>query len=220
MDNISYTRGMVQEGEMIISKGSIVTPEKYQVLLSFKEEFNKRTLGVKKSQVIYLGNFLLTLIVIVIFSFFIYRFYPEVFSSNRKLLLVFLLITLMIVLISSIVKTDIPILYALPVCIAPIILRTFFGANLALYALITLVLLSSYIVPNRSEFAFLQLMAGMVAIFTNIRAYYWSKFFISNAYILLTYVVSYFAISIIQGGSFQDINVANFGWLITQRLMP
>ena len=219
LQNISFTRGMIQEGEMIISKGAIVTPEKFQVLVSFKQEYEQRILGIKKSQVIYLGNVLLTLIILVIFSFFLKAFSPEVFQSNRKLLLVFLLITLMIVSISSIMKTDLPILYAIPVCIVPIILKTFFGANLALHAHLALVLLSAFIVPQGIEFLFLQLIAGMVAIFTNIRAYYWSQFFLSNAFILVAYLSGYFAISIIQQGSFEDINLANFGWLTLNVLL-
>jgi hypothetical protein len=105
-----------------------------------------------------------------------------------------------------IVKTDLPILYAIPVCIVPVILRTFFGTNTALHAHIALVLLSSFIVPNGIQFAFLQFIAGMVAILTNVRSYYWSQFFQSNGFILLAYLTGYFALAIVQEGTFQDID--------------
>lgn len=211
--NISLTRGKVQQGELIIAKGAIVTPEKHQVLVSFQEEYESNVFGMKKTQVIYFGNFLLTFIVLAILAVLLKVFSTEVWDSNRKHLLVYFLITVMVILISMLVKTDLPILYATPVCIVPIILRTFFGTTLALHAHIALVLLSSFLVPDGIQFAFLQFIAGMVAILTNVRAYYWSQFFQSNGFILITYLVGYFALAIIQEGTMRDINVANFGWL-------
>ncbi len=213
LENISLTRGKVQQGEMIIAKGAIITPDKYQMLLSFQEEYEGNVFGIKKMQVIYLGNFLLSLIVLVILSVLLKVFSPEVWDSNRKHLLIFFLITVMIVVISTIVKTDLPILYAIPVCIVPVILRTFFGTTTALHAHIALVLLSSFIVHNGVQFAFLQFIAGMVAILTNVRSYYWSQFFQSNGFILAAYLTGYFALAIVQEGTFHDIDYANFGWL-------
>lgn len=213
LENISLNRGMVQRGEMIIQKGSIITPEKYQVLMSYRQEDAKRTIGDQKAIIIFWGNFLLTSLILIIFTFFVKAFSPEVFHNNNKLVFVLLLISLMIILISTLVKSQVNVLYAVPFCIVPIVLRNFFGASLALHAHITLVLLSSFIVPFGIEYSFLQMMAGMVAIFTTIRAYYWSQFFISNAFILITYLVGYFAISILQGGSFEGINYNNMGLL-------
>ncbi|HXH18476.1 MAG TPA: HDIG domain-containing protein [Chitinophagales bacterium] len=212
-DNISLTRGIVQQGELIIAKGAIVTPEKYQMLVSFREEYEGNVFGMKKAQIIYFGNFLLTLIVLTILAVLLKVFSREVWESNRKHLLVYFLITVMIVLISTLVDTDLPILYAIPVCIVPIVLRTFFGTTLALHAHIALVLLSSFIVPDGIQFAFLQFIAGMVAILSNVRSYYWSQFFLSNGFILLTYLLGYFALAVMQEGTFHDINFANFGWL-------
>ncbi len=211
--NISPTQGIVQQGELIIAKGAIVTPDKYQMLVSYQEELEGNVFGMKKPQIIYLGNFLLTLIVLSILAVLLKVFSHEIWESNRKHLLVYFLITLMVILISALVKTDLPILYAIPVCIVPIVLRTFFGTTPALHAHIALVLLSSFIVPDGIQFAFLQFIAGMVAILSNVRSYYWSQFFLSNGFILVTYLLGYFALAIVQEGTFHDIELANFGWL-------
>lgn len=219
LENISLTQGKVQEGELIISKGGIVTPEKHRILMSFREEFEGNVFGIKKAQVIFIGNILLTFIILTVLSLFIKFFSPDVWESNRKHLLVFLLITLMIILISTIMKTNLPILYAIPVCIIPVVLRTFFGTTLALHAHIALVLLSSFIVPDGVRFAFLQFIAGMVAILPGSRSYYWSQVIISNSFILLAYVLGLFALSIVEEGSFRDINYSNFGWLALNVLL-
>jgi len=218
-ENISTTRGIIQQGELIIAKGAIVTPEKYQMLVSFQDEYEGNVFGMKKAQVIYFGNFLLTLIVLVILAVLLKVFSPDIWESNRKHLLVYFLITVMIVVISLLVKTELPIIYAIPVCIVPIVLRTFFGTTPALHAHIALVLLSIFIVPDGIQFAFLQFIAGMVAILTYRRSFYWSQFFLSNGFILITYLTGYFALAIIQEGTFHDIKPANFGWLTLNALL-
>ncbi len=218
-ENISLTRGKIQEGELIISKGAIVTPDKYQMLTSFREEFESKVFGIKKTQIVYLGNFGLTLIVLIVLSLFIKAFSPDVWDNNRKHLLVFLLVTVMLVVVGSLVKTDLPILYAIPVCIMPLVLRSFFGPALALHAHIAVIMLSTFLVPDSIRFAFLQFVAGMVAIVTNIRAFYWSQVFASIGMILLAYLSSYLALSVVQEGSLADINYANFGWLSLNALL-
>ncbi|MEX0812062.1 MAG: HDIG domain-containing metalloprotein [Chitinophagales bacterium] len=219
LDEISLTRGMIQEGEMIISKGAIVTPAKIQVLNSFKNEYEKRVIGLKKSQVVFFGNILLVAIILIVFTFFLRIFSNDVFESVRKLLFIISLIVLMTLVLSKVVETDLPIIYAIPFCIIAIVLRTFFGARVAFHAHITLVLLSSFVVPQGVEFLFLQTIAGMVAIYTSIKAHYWSQFFLSNGFILLAYFSAYFAITIVQEGSFDNFNYANFGWLALNVLL-
>lgn len=219
LQGLSTTRGMIQEGEMIISKGAIVTPVKIQVLNSFKSEYEKRVVGLKKSQIVFFGNILLVSIILIVFTFFLRVFSNEVFENTRKLLFVISLIVMMVIVLSKVVETDLPILYAIPFCIIAIILRTFFGARVAFHAHITLVLLASFILPLGIEFLFLQIIAGMVAIYTSIKAHYWSQFFLSNGFILLAYFSGYFAITIVQEGSFDGFNYANFGWLALNVLL-
>lgn len=219
LDNLSLTRGGVLEGEKIIMEGDIVSENKYQVLMSFKNEESNRTISTQKSNMIMLGNFLLTLLVITIFMIFNRAFTPTVFFSNQKLIFTLILLTLMVAVVSSLVKARVGILYAIPLCIFPIILRTFFGARLALHAHLTLVLLISFIVPLGIEFGLLQLLAGMVAIFTTIRAYYWSQFFASNAYILITYLAGFLATTLIQSGEVGEASLANMGMLTLNVLL-
>lgn len=219
LDGLSLTRGGVLEGEKIIMEGDIITDNKYQVLTSFKKEESTRTLSSQKSNMILVGNFLLCLLIIVVFTIFNRAFAPEVFFSNQKLIFVMVLLTVMVAVVSSLVKAQMDIIYAIPICIFPIIMRTFFGARVALHAHITLVLLISFVVPLGIEYTLLQMLAGMVAIFTTIRAHYWSQFFASNAYILITYLIGFLAVSLMQSGSVEDIKLTNMGMLTLNVLL-
>jgi len=74
-------------------------------------------------------------------------------------------------------------------------------------------MLASFIIPLGNEFTVLTIMAGLVAIFTNIKAHYWSQFFTALGLIFATYIAGYFSIHLVQTGTFHGIKPADFGWL-------
>ncbi len=213
IENISLTRGLIQEGEMIIAKGNIVTEEKFEIIESLKEEYEEKIEEVNKGYLITIGYFLITIIAIILLSIFIIYFEPEVHSSLGKNAFILLLITLFTGLSSLAVELDVPSYYVLPFCIVPIIVRTFFGSRLALFVHILVVVISGFIVPIGIPFIFIHLVAGIIAIFTNEKTHYWSQFFISIGFIFVTYTVSYFAVSLLQEGNFKDIEWIHFGWI-------
>jgi len=219
LENVSIYRGMVQKGEMIIGKGSIVTDEKHQILQSFKREYQKRVLGSNKGYVLSIGYFILTGIVLALFVFFLQLFAESVFESNRKIAFILLMMFLLLLLVKNISSTDPNLLYAVPFCILPITLRPFFGNQVALQAHISLLLLSSFITPYGYEFIFLQFIAGMMAIYSNFRAQYWSDFFLACFYIWLTYIVGYFGISLLQEANLGNVDYQKFGWLTLNALL-
>lgn len=219
VNQVSLTRGKVQEGEMIVSKGSIITQEKYNILQSYKIEFEKRISGQKKSLTVQIGNFLIVLLIMIVFTLFLKYFSPKVYESNRNITFIFFLLVTVILIEAIIVKSGFQLLYAIPFCIVPITTRTFFGAQTALHTFLALLLLSTFMIPYGTDFIVLQMLAGMVALFSMVRANYWSKFFISNGLILLIYFVGYFAISATKEGNLANINIDNFGWLVLNVLL-
>jgi putative nucleotidyltransferase with HDIG domain len=219
INQVSLTRGKVQEEEMIISKGAIVTQEKFSMLQSYKTDFDKRIAGQKKSITVHFGNFLIVLLIMIVFTLFLKYFSPKIYESNRNITFIFFIIAIVIIIEAVIVKSGLSVMYAIPFCIVPITTRTFFGAQTALHTYISLLLLSTFIIPYGTDFIVLQMLAGMVALFSMIRANYWSKFFISNGLILLTYFIGYFAISATQEGNLSNINIENLGWLVLNVLL-
>jgi cyclic-di-AMP phosphodiesterase PgpH len=213
LKQVSLTRGKVQEGELIINKGAIVTPEKYKIIESFKVEYEKRVSGQQKTFLVWTGNFGIVFFIMIVLLFFLRYYSPKIYESNRKVLFIYFLITAMIIIVSSFVKTGLPILYSIPFCIVPIIVRTFFGPNTAMHCLVALMMISGFIVPMGNDYIVLNLLAGMVAIFYNVKSNYWSRFFVSNGSILATYIIAYLLISVSHDGSLSDVVFENIGWL-------
>jgi putative nucleotidyltransferase with HDIG domain len=72
------------------------------------------------------------------------------------------------------------------------------------------VLIAGFFVPNSFEFAFYEITAGMVAIYSIKNLIRREQFLISAVIIILTYFVSYVGISLIREGSFINIDWLGF----------
>src|SRR5690606_40950127 len=96
----------------------------------------------------------------------LYLFRRDIFQYSRLHTLILVVVTSMLVLLSWAVDIELANLYFIPFCIVPIIIRVLFDTRMALNIHLLMVLLAAYFVPNSFEFVFLQLTAGMVAIYS------------------------------------------------------
>lgn len=210
MLNISPTRGMVQKGELIISQGDVINADSYQKLESLRIAFEGDPILKAERQWLFIGQFLLVTLVMVLMIVFLQLFRKDIFQDDRKLFLIFLIITGMIATLSWAVKIDMASLYYIPYCIVPIIIRILFDTRLALNIHLLVVLIASFLVPNSFEFAFLQITAGMTAIYSFRRLEQREQFLISAVLILITYGIAYLGIILIKDASFAKIHWTNF----------
>ncbi len=66
VSRISSTFGLVQKGELIISTGELVNPDKYQVLMSLKRDYEQDLGGIESQFYIITGNALLIILLFLI----------------------------------------------------------------------------------------------------------------------------------------------------------
>lgn len=210
MERISPTRGMVQQGEKIISKGELITAEKMKILESFRTEYTRQLGGASANYLVFWGQFLLVSISIVVLSLFLWVFRRDVFTNTRKIMVILLCIFLMVFLTSQVVKYNINLLYLIPVCIVPIIIRSFFDNRLALYVHITSIILIGFLVPKSFEFIFLQFIAGIIAILSMAGLRRRSQLFTTVSLIFLTYAAVFTGLTLAQTGSFAQIETVNY----------
>ncbi len=210
VEGLSTTRGMVQKGEVIVGKGSVVSDEVYQKLQSFKKAFedNARIKGDRR--VVLLGQVMLVAIAITLLMVFLYLFRKDIYHDNRLVSLILLVVTAMLFTLSMAIKLQLPNLYYIPYCIVPIIIRILFDTRLALNIHLLVVLMAGFFVPNSFEFAYFEITAGMVSIYSIKNLIRREQFLISALIITLTYFVAFLGISFIKEGSFKDIDWMDF----------
>jgi putative nucleotidyltransferase with HDIG domain len=210
-DGISLTRGLIQEGQAIISRGEVITEEKFRILESLRQEYEKN-LGFMARQLVILGKFILVFTSLVIIFLFLRSVRPQVLNSYVKVTFILLTMVLMILVSTMTLKFSLMSIYLLPFIILPIILKTFFDTRLALFIHIITILLIGFFAPNGFEFVFLNVMAGIVALISLTNVYRRSRLVVTSIYVIITYSVVYLGIALIQEGSIANIELRYFRW--------
>jgi putative nucleotidyltransferase with HDIG domain len=210
LEGLSLTRGMVQQGETIIAKGSVVNDDAYQKLESYKKAFEDNARVNGNPKLVLGGQLLLVTIAIALLMIFLYLFRKDIYADNRLVSLILLVITAMLFTLSMAIKLQLPNLYYIPYCIVPIIIRILFDTRLALNIHLLVVLIAGFFVPNSFEFAYFEITAGMVSIYSIKNLVRREQFLISAVIITFTYFVSFLGISLIREGSLVDIDWVNF----------
>jgi putative nucleotidyltransferase with HDIG domain len=211
LNTISETKGFIQEGELLISRGIIVTSESYQVLESYKYEFEKQR-GNVSNILAWVGRILLTAISFLVVYLFLYNFRKEVLQSFVKTSFILFMMVLMIFIASMVAGFEKKFYYVVPFTILPIIIRTFYDERVGLFIHIITVLMAGFMALNSFDFIFLNIIAGIVAIFSLTHLYHRSRFFLSAFLVVLTYSITYFGISVVKEGSFSQLELSNFGY--------
>ena len=210
LNSISVTRGMVQRGELVVARGTRVNAEIYQKLESLRTAYEDDAKIIGNRNLIMLGQFLISGLIIALLVVFLYLFRKDIYADNRQMSLILLIITGMLFTLSWAIRIKIPSIYYMPFCIVPIIIRILFDTRLALNIHLLVVLIAGFFVPNSFEFAFLQISAGMVAIYSIKNLIKREQFLISALLILLNYFIAFLGISLIRDGSLADIEWLNF----------
>jgi cyclic-di-AMP phosphodiesterase PgpH len=208
--NISTTRGMLQKGEKIIAKGEVVTDSKYQVLISYRNEYVQRIGLTSNYPMILVGRILLVAISLTVFALFMITFRHDIFTENRNIVLLLMLITLMVSSTTLVIKNNVGYLNAVPLCLVPIIVRTFYDTRLALFVHIITIIILAFLVPNSFEFLYMQLITGIIAIISVVNLTRRSQFFLASLMIFLSYSLIYIGMTLIQEGSLKDLSRFNF----------
>jgi putative nucleotidyltransferase with HDIG domain len=211
VNGISVTRGLIQEGQGIISKGEYISDSKFMILESLRKEY-ERNLGFMERQLVIIGKFMLVLTSMLVLYMFLRRFRKEVLESNARIAFILLIVLIMVIIASMTLRFDLLSIYILPFAILPIVLNTFFDSRLALFVHFITILLIGFFVPNGFEFVLLNVVAGMVSIISLTDAYRRSKLVVTAALVILTYSIIYIGIGLVQEGDVREIDYKYFSW--------
>jgi len=219
LDDISPSRDIILKEQSIISKGEIIDAEKFQILESLKSEYEGQSGGTGSYFFILLGQIILVVLCLSVLITFLAFFRNDIFIDNTKITFILMLIILQVLMGRLAVNASSFSIYLLPFCILPVIIRAFFDTRVALFVHVVTVLIISFMAPNRFEFAFIQLLGGMVTIFSIVNMRNRSQIFISSAIIFITYSISYIGITIIQEGGNDVITWQDFAWFAVSAML-
>ncbi|MFR8081396.1 MAG: HD family phosphohydrolase [Odoribacter splanchnicus] len=218
LKSISLTEGMVQQGDIIITKRELVTPEKVKILNSLKTEYQNNLGSTETYMRTIGGQFLLVLVALLVFSIFFYYSKKRIFYNNREFIFLYGLFLATIMLGSLGYHQSIN-MFAVPVLFFIIIVNILIGSRSALYLLLSSTLLISYYAPNSYMFAFMQVTAGIVAIFSLSHLQRRSQLILSIFLIFITYTLVYMAFILTQEGEIRGTHLFALIWLAINCLL-
>ena len=212
IEEISPSRDIILKDQAIVSKGELVDLKKYQILQSLKSEYDGQSVGTGSYLLILIGQLLIVSLCLSVLIAFLAFFRKDIFQDNTKITLILLLVILQVSMANLAINYQSFSIYILPFCILPIIIRSFFDTRVALFVHLVTVLIIAFMAPNRFEFAFIELLGGMVAIFSIVNMRNRSQIFISSVIIFLTYCVAFTGITIIQEGGVDVLTWFDYAW--------
>ena len=218
LQNISRSRGFVASGEFIVAKGEILNENTFEKLNSLRNEFTLQK-DDKNFVWIQVGYSILIILIFTLLLLFLFTYRHKIYEDNRKLTFIFFNILTVISAVTLTVNFNTDYVFAVPICILPLIIKAFFDARLGLFTHVLTVLLLGFIVPNSFEFVFLQITAGIISIQSVAQLYRRANLFISVGQIVLVYLIGYIAFTTIQEGSILKISFTPLALFVLNGLL-
>ena len=164
--SVSYANGMVLSGQKIIDRGEIVTRDKYNILVSFQKESDRRIDTTNQRIYLLLGQITCVTIILMCLMLYFSLFRRDYMGQGKSILLLLFMLVIFPITSSVLVDQELFSVYMIPFSMAPIFIRVFMDSRTAFVTHVAIVLLSAISLKYPYEFISTQLVSGMVAIYS------------------------------------------------------
>lgn len=166
LSGIPLASGMVMSGQKVIDRGDIIDDYAYRVLSSFEKEMKRRSATSAEITSTIIGQIIFVTILVVLFTLYLALFRKDYFEKQRSIMMLYAMITIFPILVSLMMEHIILSVYIIPFTMAAIFIRVFMDSRTAFISQATLVLICAAAVKYQYEFIIVQLVAGLVAIYS------------------------------------------------------
>lgn len=208
--------GTVQQGEAIISRGEIVTPQKALAIQSYQDELQRRSKQRNVDESLnLLGQILIVSILMLAFYSFMKMLRNQVFSNTRRMVFLITLITVFVIAVFLCVRFKYMLLYVIPFGLVPIIVSSFFDDHTSFFVhIVTMLICSLIAVSHQAEFIIMQFLAGIIAIVSVKELTKRTQLMQCAASIFLAYCFTYVAMMLISDGGFDNLDKHYFAYFL------
>ncbi len=157
------SRGIIQQGERIIDRGEIVTPQTAALLSTYKKMLESRENTDDERYT--MAGYILVVVMLIGLLYAFFRLYRHnIYYDLRRITFIVALVTAFSVASFILFHTFHNSVYFIPIAIVPILIVTFFDSRTAFYVTITQTLICSLAVDDGLEFILLHLPVAAIAI--------------------------------------------------------
>ena len=216
---ISWGKGLVQNGQRIIDRGEIIDEHTYDILSSLKKEWAKRSESVQEIRLTFMGQALVVGVLILCFMIYLELFRREYYERKRSVLLLYALIVFFPVVLSFMIEQNLSNVYVVPLTMIPIIIGIFLDSRTAFMAHITIILICSIMLRYPHEFIILQLAAGMTAIYSLRELSQRSQLLRTALIVVICYSLLHLGFELIQESGLTNLNTRMYIYFIINGIL-
>lgn len=166
LGSIPLASGMVLSGQKIIDRGEIVDDYTYRVLSSFERELQRRNATQMELTTTFIGQVIYVTILVMLFTMYMALFRKDYFDKPRSIMMLYVMITLFPIAVAMMIEHNWFNVYIVPFAMAAIFARMFMDSRTAFVTQLTIVLICAAAVKYQYEFIIIQIVSGLVAIYS------------------------------------------------------
>ncbi|MBR5391922.1 MAG: HDIG domain-containing protein [Prevotella sp.] len=219
ISSVALASGMVLTGQKIIDRGEIVDEHTFRVLSSFEREMVRRSANSSEVSSTIAGQTLFVGIIMILFTLYIALFRKDYFEKPRSLMMLYALITIFPILVSLMMEHNVLSVYVLPFAIVPIFVRVFMDSRTAFISHAVMTLICAAAVKYQYEFIIIQLVAGLVAIYSLRELSQRAQLFKTAILVTLASCAVYFALQLMQDNSILTMDHSMYKHFIANGVM-
>lgn len=203
---IPQASGIVLEGQRIIDRGDIVDAKTYRVLDSFEQATEKRNESKDQVTSMLIGQSIYVFILLSLFTLYLTLFRNDYFEKPRAISLLYAMLIIFSIITSVMMKHNIFSVYIVPFAMAPIFVRVFMDSRTAFISHVTMIFLCAVAVKYQYEFIIVQLVAGLIAIYSLRELSKRSQIFLTALLVTVGSAAAYLSLQLIQNDDFSKLD--------------
>ncbi|MHB2155814.1 HD family phosphohydrolase [Calditrichota bacterium GD2] len=195
--NISRTKDMVYENELIVDKNIRIDPPTYQKLYSLEMAIAERSQREGRWERLWfsVGRYMLMAAILAIFALYLYSFRRRIFENNKMLLMITIILMLNFVLAALITQSLNWNNYLIPTTMGSMLLAILIDTGLGFVGTVIIALVLGGLQGGGFDIVLFSVVSGMVAIYSvyrirNRNQIFKAIVFISGAYFWMILAIS------------------------------
>ena len=211
---LTADRGVILQGQTIINKGDIVTPQDFTNLQTYEKLVEEHNSDNNQSALLMLlGQAIYVLILLAMLMSYCIFLVPSIFANLRAMVFIFALVTITFMLSATMSRITPGGIYIVPLVIVPVLILAFFDGRTALFVSIITILLCAPVSTFALEYIFLGFCASAVAIYSLGELRSRSQLMRMALVVGGTYFIGYLALELLLNGTFSGITLMTLVFL-------
>lgn len=204
--SISSGQGKIAQGQRIVDRGEIVTPQIYTNLRTYEEMLTKTEADSSQSLFVILGQFAYVIVIFTTLYIYLAIYRPGVYANTRMMVFLVSLITFIVLFTVLMFETFTLGIYLVPFATVPVMVLIFIDSRTAVFSLIAAILISALVAIYQFQFIFLEFVAGVLATFSLRQLASRSQLLRTSVLTFVAYCISFTIVVVVSQGSLDGID--------------